>query len=225
MQIIILYEDIHIIIVEKPQGISVQKDRSNNQDLLTSTEFFLKLNNRLNSKDCLYLINRIDRPVGGIVLMAKNLKSARYYSNQLQNKLIEKHYLCVCSKFPTTDSKTITNYISVDKTNNKSLITSSNDGKKSTLSYKKLQISENLSLLKINLITGRHHQIRAQLSNFNLPIWGDTKYNLDFQDETNVKIALWAYHIKLNIFKTSKIINIYSYPNFDEVPWKKFKKV
>ena len=165
MQIIILYEDIHIIIIKKPQGISVQKDHSNNQNLLTSTEFFLKLNNRINSKDHLYLINRLDRPVGGIVLMAKNLKSAKYYSQQLQDKLIEKHYLCVSSEIPTDDSRTLTNYISVDKANNKSLITTPNDGKKSTLSYKKLQTSDGLSLLKINLITGRHHQIRVQLSN------------------------------------------------------------
>lgn len=223
MKIKILYEDPYLILVEKPQGIPVQKDPSKNQDLLSSTEFFLKLNDNLGRDETLHLINRIDRPVGGIVMMAKNKASAVYYSNAIKNHSIEKHYLAVCCGNPSKTSLTLTDYLKVHYDKNMTEITDQSDGKLSTLTYSVLDIQSELALLKIHLKTGRHHQIRVQLSHEKLPIWGDVKYNESFKDDRKTKIALWAYQLKFKHYQTKECIEVTSTPDFNSEPWNNFK--
>jgi 23S rRNA pseudouridine1911/1915/1917 synthase len=218
----ILYEDKNLIAVEKKHNIPTQKDKSRNTDLLTSVEFFLKINDRLKSNESLFLLNRLDRPVGGIVLMAKNQNSARVYSNLIKEQKITKEYLAVCSGISKELNKTLVDYIETDSKNNISIITSNESGKYSKLTYETLDANDSFSLLKINLITGRHHQIRVQLAHNQLPIWGDTKYNDDFTTVTNVDIALWAFHISFKNPFSSKLIDIYSYPDKNKKPWNKF---
>ena len=223
MKIKILYEDPYLVLVEKPQGIPVQKDPSKNQDLLSSTEFFLKLNDNLGHDEKLHLINRIDRPVGGIVMMAKNKASANYYSNALKNHSIEKYYLAICCGRPNETHRTLTDYLKVYPDKNITEISDISDGKLSTLTYNVMDIQSELALLKIHLQTGRHHQIRAQLSHTQLPIWGDVKYNKSFKDANKTKIALWAYQLRFKHYQTKEWLEITSKPDFSIEPWNKFK--
>ncbi|MBN2260572.1 MAG: RNA pseudouridine synthase [Clostridiales bacterium] len=224
MNIDILYENKEIIAVCKPQNIPVQKDQSHNQDLLSSVEFYLKLNNRLNPKEHLHLINRLDRPVGGIVLMAKNSKAAKIYTEILQKNKITKEYLAVTDNIPNNISGNFTDFILKNSGKNISEIVDEYTGKKAILEYILVESIENISLLKIHLITGRHHQIRSQLSHHNLPIWGDTKYNCRFSKSTQVNIALWSYHIQfINPFDNDEPIEIFSFPDREIEPWNLFQ--
>lgn len=223
MKIKILYEDPYLLLVEKPQGIPVQKDPSKNKDLLSSTEFFLKLNDKLGRDENLHLINRIDRPVGGIVMMAKSKDAAHYYSNALKNHSIEKYYLAVCCGNPDETHRTLTDYLKVHPDKNMTEISDVSNGKLSTLTYNVLDIQSELALLKIHLKTGRHHQIRIQLSHEKLPIWGDVKYNESFREANTTKIALWAYQLKFKHYQSKEWIKVTSMPDFSIEPWNNFK--
>lgn len=220
----ILYEDDNLIVAEKPHGVPCQKDLSKNTDFLSSVEFFLKLNNSLSYNSNLHLLNRLDRPVGGIVLMAKNKISAKKYSDLIKNNEILKEYFAICNGASKELNRTLIDYIETDSKNNVSFISTKENGKYSKLIYETLHVAKNLSLLKINLITGRHHQIRIQLSNSQLPIYGDTKYNNNFSSSKNINIALWAFHISFKDPFSENLIDIYSYPDKNKTPWNQFSQ-
>lgn len=175
----IIFNDKNIIIVEKPQGMPVQSDKTADNNLLSI------ISSHINSQT--FLIHRLDRPVGGIMIFAKNKKSCNFISEQLRNKTFKKTYLAVVCGIPEKKEDTLTNYLIKNERLNISKIVNKNtkNSKYAELSYclTKTCSSEEygvLSLLKINLKTGRHHQIRLQLSNIGLPIFGDTKYNPSF---------------------------------------------
>lgn len=195
----IIFEDKNIIIVEKPQGIPTQSDKTNDESL------FQTINNNTNNE--IFLIHRLDRPVGGIMIFAKNRKSCDFLSKQIQNKTLKKTYLAVVCGISKEESTLIDYIIKNERLNISKIVNKNNRGaKKAELSYKLIQTVNTpeygfLSLLKIGLKTGRHHQIRVQLSNSGFPIWGDTKYNPDFgikgKHKINfVKIALFSNSIQ-----------------------------
>jgi len=184
----IIFEDKNIIIVEKPQGIPTQSDKTNDESLLQA------INTKTNNKT--FLIHRLDRPVGGIMIFAKNEKSCNFISKQIQNKDFKKTYLAVVCGIPEKEEATLIDYIIKNERLNISKIVNKNNrgAKKAELSYKLIKTIKTseygfLSLLKIELKTGRHHQIRIQLSNACFPIWGDTKYNPDFGRKGKYKIS------------------------------------
>ena len=194
----VLYEDNHIIVVEKKPNIPSQADKTGDIDMLTIVKNYIK--NKYNKPGNVYLglVHRLDRPVGGVMVFAKTSKAASRLSEEVRNKTFKKTYLAVVDgEFENKDG-TLEDYLYKDERNNMSKVVKSTkkNAKYAKLDYKVLVYDEvkNLSLVEINLHTGRHHQIRVQLSNFNHSIFGDQKYGTRGQGK---QIALWAYRLKV----------------------------
>lgn len=185
----ILYEDNHLLVVEKPINILVQSDYTQDLDLLTLLKQDLK--KRYNKPGNVYLglVHRLDRPVGGVMVFAKTSKAASRLSEQVRTHKLEKVYhAIVYGKVKEKDQlhdyllkDTRTNMVVVDK-----------NGKEAILDYEIINYlpKEDLSLVKIHLKTGRSHQIRVQFSSRNHPLYGDQRYNK--QAKVGEQIALFA---------------------------------
>lgn len=218
MDLKILFEDNYILCLEKPQGIPSQSDKTNDEDLISSALKYLKTTIYA---PYLGLIHRLDRPVGGIIVFAKNEFANKELSKQIQLRQINKEYLTVVCGNPKDDEGLLEDYIKKLKTINMSKITTADDknAKLAKLEYQVLCIEETeeygtLTLLKVKLHTGRHHQIRLQLSNAGMPIWGDNKYNKVFMKKKEFTlIALWSYKFGFMHPKTKKYMVFTSLPN------------
>ena len=185
----ILYEDNHIIVVEKKPNVLCQGDYTKDLDLLTMIKSYLKEKYQKPGNVYLGLVHRLDRPVGGIMVFAKTSKAAARLSKLIQNHEMVKEYLLVC--YGNIDEKGIMeDYI--EKVNEKSIITNKEQGKYAKLEYELIKRHNNLNLVKVNLITGRHHQIRLQFASRGCPLYGDQLYG----KEDRKQIALFAYHLK-----------------------------
>ena len=172
----IIYEDNHLLVVEKPVNIPVQEDSSKDIDMITILKNYRKQNENKPNEAYIGLIHRLDRPVGGIMVFAKTSKAASRLSNQIREKTFHKTYLAVVEgHLPKEDI--LEDYLIKNNKTNISTITTKEKGKYSCLEYKVIKEKTNLSLIKINLITGRPHQIRVQFSSRNHPLLGDSKYN------------------------------------------------
>lgn len=209
----ILYEDQSILVCVKPAGTPVQTKSTGTPDL----ESILK--NHLAQKASagksrphtpyLAVIHRLDQPVQGILVFAKTPSAARNLNRQLQGQSFSKDYQAViCGVLPSL-SGTLTDYLVKDgKTNTSRICTQSTPGAKlSELSYEVIQTAEDsqLSVVKIHLKTGRHHQIRVQMAGAGAPLWGDNKYNPDFVKKKGYfPIALCAYHLQFRHPDTGK---------------------
>ena len=201
MNLNILYSDKDILVVEKPAGMAVQTARITEKDLVSEIKNHLSL---LNKKPDPYLgiIHRLDQPVKGILVFALNEKAASDLSKQVNTGSFNKSYhACVKGYMEESDEwVTLTDYLIKDK-DNKARIVSINDknAKRAELKYRilKAEREKNVSLLDIELITGRFHQIRAQLSNIGHPILNDVKYGADRNLVLNNEraIALYAYRL------------------------------
>ena len=193
MDIKILYEDKNYILAEKPAGMPSQADKTGDDDLLTI------LSEEKGIKD-LKIINRLDRPVGGIIIFAKNKKSVAFCSKLVQSSAISKVYTAVICGVPEKNEGTFEDMLIKDSRTNTSKVAAKGDknAKKAILYYNVLKTVESeefgkLSLIEVKLETGRHHQIRVQFASRNLPLWGDGKYNSAFQKgRRNFNIALWS---------------------------------
>ncbi len=194
----VIYEDNHIIVVEKTPNIPSQSDKTGDIDMLTIVKQYIKEKYNKPGNVYLGLVHRLDRPVGGIMIFAKTSKAASRLSNQVREKVFKKEYLAVVDGKIAIRSGTLENYLYKDERNNISKVVSKDkkNAKLAKLDYKVITYNEvkNLSLLKINLHTGRHHQIRVQLSHFNHSIFGDQKYGTRGQGK---QIALWAYKLTI----------------------------
>ena len=185
----IIYEDNHLLVVEKPINIPVQADNSKDLDLLTILKNYIKEKYNKPGNVYLGLVHRLDRPVGGIMVFAKTSKAASRLSNQVREKKINKiYYAVVENKINAKD--TLKDYLLKDTKTNITKVTTKNLGKEAILNYELINTIDNLNLVKINLITGRSHQIRVQFSSRNNPLYGDQKYNKNATPNTN--IALFA---------------------------------
>ncbi len=189
----VLYEDNHIIVALKPFNIPVQEDSSKDMDMLNTIKKYIKEKYNKSGNVYLGLVHRLDRPVSGIMVFAKTSKAASRLSEEVRTNKIHKNYLAIVHGKLNKESGRLIDKISKDKKTNTSFIDNKN-GKESILEYEVLKYDEDkdLSILKINLITGRHHQIRLQLSNIGNPIYGDQRYGL--QDKK--QIALFAYKLE-----------------------------
>lgn len=203
----ILYEDNHIIVVVKDYNIPVQEDSSKDIDLLTMIKDYIKEKYNKPSKVYLGLVHRLDRPVGGVMVFAKTSKAASRLSEQIRNKTIEKRYMALTHN-KTKEHEVFNDKISIDE-NNKSFI--SEDGKEAILEYNLLEYRNDMSLVDINLLTGRHHQIRLQMSYHGYPIYGDQKYGID---KEGIQIHLWAYKLKFKHPVKDEILEFIEYPDF-----------
>ena len=190
----IIYEDNHLLVVEKPINIPVQADSSRDIDLITMLkEYRIKHENKKGDA-YIGLVHRLDRPVGGIMVFAKTSKSASRLSDQIRKNNFHKTYYAVVNGCLPKEGK-FEDYLIKNEKENKSYVTTKNKGKYSCLEYKLINTKENLSLVKINLITGRSHQIRVQFSSRNHTLIGDSKYGNNWD---NINIALFASSITFN---------------------------
>ena len=194
----VIYEDNHIIVVEKKPNIPSQSDKTGDIDMLTIVKEYIKEKYNKPGNVYLGLVHRLDRPVGGIMIFARTSKSASRLSNQVREKIFKKEYLAVVDGKPEPKSGTLEDYLYKDERNNISKVAKKEkkNAKLAKLDYELVKYNEikNLSLLKINLHTGRHHQIRVQLSNFGHSIYGDQKYGKRGKGK---QIALWAYKLTI----------------------------
>ena len=192
----ILFEDNHIIVVEKLPNIPSQSDKTGDIDMLTLVKEYIREKYNKPGNVYLGLVHRLDRPVGGIMIFAKTSKAASRLSNQVREKKFKKVYLAVVDgKFENKNGKLI-DYLYKDERNNISKVVKKEkkNAKEAKLDYEVIKYDEikNLSLVKIDLHTGRHHQIRVQLSNFGHSIFGDQKYGTRGKGK---QIELWAYKL------------------------------
>ncbi len=194
----VLYEDNHIIAVEKEPNIPSQADKTEDLDMLTIIKKYLKEKYNKPGNVYLGLVHRLDRPVGGVMIFAKTSKSASRLSNQVREKIFKKKYLAVVDgKFEHKEG-TLEDYLYKDERNNMSKVVKpeKKNAKFAKLDYEVLAYNEakKLSLVKVNLHTGRHHQIRVQLANAGHSIFGDQKYGTRGKGK---QIALWAYELTI----------------------------
>ena len=194
----VLFEDNHIIVVKKEPNIPSQADKTEDLDMLTIIKAYLKEKYNKPGNVYLGLVHRLDRPVGGVMVFAKTSKSASRLSDQIREKVFKKKYLAVVDGQFENKKGVMEDYLYKDERNNMSRVVNKDkkNAKFSKLDYEVLAYNEvkNLSLVKVNLHTGRHHQIRVQLANSGHSIFGDPKYGTRGK---NKQIALWAYELTI----------------------------
>ena len=184
----IIYEDNHLLVVEKPINVLTQSDDSGDDDLLSILKRYIKDKYNKPSNVYLGLVHRLDRPTGGIMVFAKTSKAASRLCKQISDGDFKKTYMAVvCGKVPK--SSKYSDKIFKDKKNNKSMV--SPKGKLSSLCFERICYKDGLSLVKVNLETGRSHQIRVQFSSRGFPLYGDYKYG-----GPAGQLALFAYSLE-----------------------------
>lgn len=205
----ILFEDDHVLVVKKDAGIPVQAGKMRMMDLQGLIKNELYRRNRKGGEPYLGLIHRLDQPVEGVMVFAKTPFAAGALSEQITDGRMKKHYLALLCGKPSEDSGKLVDYLVKDgRTNTSSVVKEQNkDAKRAELNYQVLKRYEDTTLVEVELITGRHHQIRVQMANAGWPLYGDTKYNPKFQDVMeHVQTALCAYKLSFVHPKTKKVM-------------------
>ncbi len=207
-----IHLDNHLLVVNKPAGLLVQGDNTGDPTLFEQAQLFLK--ERFNKPGNVYLglVHRLDRPVSGVVVFARTSKAASRLSEQFRTKTIVKTYKAIVEG-KIDDSGTLKDYIVRKRVT--SAISNSKLGKAAVLRYRRLQYEKGLSLVEVNIETGRHHQIRVQLSNLGFPILGDFRYGSKTQFPFK-SIALHGYSIQLTHPVTQKDLYFSANP---EIRW------
>ena len=174
----ILFEDNHLLIINKKPGELSQLDKTGDNSVLEKYKLYLKKKHNKKGNVFLGLVNRLDRPTSGVLILAKTSKALSRMNKMLVERKILKKYIAVVEKKPIRKKNTLINFLKKNQKQNKSYIVdeTTKDSKKAILHYTTLKELDNYSLLEISLETGRHHQIRVQLSNIGCSIKGDLKY-------------------------------------------------
>ena len=213
----ILYEDNHIIVVIKPQNILSQSDITGDIDMLTIIKSYIK--EKYNKKGNVYLglVHRLDKKTSGIMVFARTSKAAKRLQEAIINKTFKKSYLAVIYGKIAKEGH-LENYL--EKIGTKSIVKENGIGKYASLKYQLLSYDQkkDLSLVKVDLETGRNHQIRLQFSHINHPLYGDNKYGKD----KNKNLGLYAYKLEFPHPTTKKILCFTSYPEY--LPFTLFKR-
>lgn len=211
----ILFEDNHLLAVNKPAGLLSQEDHSGQPDLLSLCKKYLKREYNKKGDAFLGLLHRLDKPVGGVMLFAKTSKAASRISEQIRKRTIKKTYHTVVEGVSPQNGMLQDFLLKNKETNTVSVVSSKiKQAKKGELIYQREQVKSNLSLLKVTLITGRPHQIRVQLSNLGYPILGDHKYG----SKQTGNISLYASELTFIHPTLKKEITVHSnLPN--GFPW------
>ena len=214
----IIYEDNHLLVVEKPINVPVQADKSGDEDLLTMLKKYLKEKYNKPGDVYLGLVHRLDRAVGGVMVFAKTSKAASRLSKQVQKHEFKKIYMAVIEG-KVSDSGTFKDKLKKDEKTNITRV--SEDGKEAELSYNLIGFVNNLSLVRISLKTGRSHQIRVQFSSRKIPLYGDQKYN---PKAVKDQIALFASKLEFKHPITKEIMS-FELPLPERYPFTLFKSV
>ena len=176
----IIFEDNHLLVAEKPPGMPTQGDISGDEDLLSLLKRDIKERHNKPGNVFLGLVHRLDRPVGGVMVFAKTSKAASRLSDSIRKREFEKTYLAVIHGVPDPLSGTLRHFLQKDNKKNTVRVVpaSSGKGREAVLKYKTNGSSRSLSLVEIELITGRPHQVRVQFASTGFPVYGDARYGL-----------------------------------------------
>jgi len=218
----VLYEDNHILMTYKPAGILSQEDATGAPDMLTILKEYLKNKYHKPGNVYLGLVHRLDRPVAGLMLIAKTTKAASRISEQIRNRTVEKYYRACLNGAIQPEKGTLKGIIIKDSSVNRARLTdnlSEKDAKEAELDYRMLSCKDSISLVEIHLKTGRTHQIRLQLSEAGFPIIGDRKYGEDRPGPGD--ICLESYKMAFD-HPTSKERLTFELPLGDHWPWRLF---
>lgn len=212
----VLYEDNHLLFVKKPPNMPVQADSSGDLDVLSALKAYIKEKYEKPGEVYLGLVHRLDRPVGGAVVFCRTSKAAARVSEQIRAGAMEKTYLAVVSGNPP-ESGHIVDYLVKDGTTNMVRVCeeSAPGAKRAALSYETLAREGGLALVRVQLETGRSHQIRVQMKHAGFPLWGDNRYG---NGKPGEQIALWSYEIGLEHPTKKEKITVQCPPP-KEYPW------
>ncbi|MDI9475717.1 MAG: RluA family pseudouridine synthase [Natronincolaceae bacterium] len=192
----IIFEDNHLLVVEKPPNVLSQGDKTGDLDMLTLLKRDIKLRYNKPGNVYLGLVHRLDRPVGGVMVFAKTSKAASRLSDQIRRRKFERRYMAVIHGRPRREKATLVHYLLKDnETNTVSVVKEGAEGaKKAILSYEIIDTIRGFSLVKTDLHTGRSHQIRVQFSAIGHPLYGDQLYNPK-KSKIGDQIALRSHEI------------------------------
>ncbi len=188
----ILFEDNHLLVVEKPINVPMQEDDSKDLDLLSMGKAYLKEKYQKPGNVYLGLVHRLDRPVGGVVVFAKTSKAASRLSEAIRTDQMIKTYEAVVEG-PLPNQSTLIDYLIKDEKTNTSRVTDAKHGKYCELSWEFLRSNETRHHVRIHLKTGRSHQIRVQFASRGCPLVGDQRYNPS--SKVGQQLALWAIEL------------------------------
>ncbi len=209
----VLYEDNHIIVVEKPVNIPSQGDKTGDIDMLTIIKQYLIKKYNKPGDAYLGLVHRLDRPTGGVMVFAKTSKAASRLSEQVRDKIFEKEYLVIVDGKMENAKGSFEDYLLKNEKNNLSKVVDSKNknAKIAKLDYEVVKYNDetNLSLVKVKLHTGRHHQIRVQFASRNHSVYGDQKYGTRGRGK---QLCLWAYKLSFNHPISKEKMTFETYP-------------
>lgn len=215
----IIFEDNHLLGIVKPVNVPVQEDATGDMDLLNILKEDVK--RRFNKPGNVYmgLVHRLDRPVGGAMIFAKTSKAASRLSESVRTHSFRKIYLTVVhGKLPSTHGRLVDVLLKDAKSNTVSVVRKGTPGgKEAILDYTVLGCSEGFSLVKVDLLTGRSHQIRVQLSSIGCPLYGDQKYGASV-NKPGQQIALWSTLVGFSHPVTKEDVDLISLPPLSH-PW------
>ena len=221
-ELIILYEDNHIIVVLKPQMVPCCPDESGDSNLFECVKEYIRVTYSKQGNVFLGLVHRLDRPTGGVMVFAKTSKAAARLSEKMKNGGFEKKYYAVLCGVPSKKKALLENYLRKNSVNNMVYVcTQTEEGAKfASLEYEIKAERAGLSLADITLHTGRTHQIRVQTSSINCPVYGDMRYG--GEKAVKGKLALWAYSLRFTHPTTGESLKFIIEPPKEDTPWKLF---
>ena len=219
----VIYEDNHVIVVIKPQNIPTQEDESKDKDLLTMVKEYIKVKENKPGNVYVGMVHRLDRPTGGVMVFAKTSKSASRLTQEIQEGVLSKNYLAVVNGKPREKRGKLVNFLQKNaRTNTVMVVPELTTGaKRAELNYEVIEEKEKVSLVKVELITGRSHQIRVQMKHIGCPIYGDVRYGGDKLAKGH-NLALWSYELKFVHPTTKENMTFKVYPPEDLTPWNVF---
>ncbi len=219
----VVYDDNHIIIVNKEPGEIVQGDKTGDTPLCETVKEWIKEKYAKPGNVFLGVVHRLDRPVGGLVVFAKTSKALVRLNDMFRNGEIHKTYWALTRNCPPKPEDTLTHYITTVEKNNKSYasLTPKEGAKEARLQYRVIGHSDRYHLVEINLLTGRKHQIRVQLAAIGCPVKGDLKYG-DKRSNPDGSISLLAHRIQFTHPVSGKPIDITA-PLPNDPLWQSFE--
>lgn len=213
MDLKVLYEDNHVIVVEKPVNIPSQADKTGDEDMLTIIKKYLKEKYNKPGEVYLGLVHRLDRPTGGVMVFAKTSKAASRLSEQVREKKMHKKYLAIVDGKMEKSKDIWKDFLLKNEKKNTSRVVDekTKNAKEAILDYEVIKYNEeiNMSVVKVNLHTGRHHQIRVQFASRNHSLSGDQKYGTRGRGK---QLALWAYSLSFEHPTKKELMEFEDYP-------------
>ena len=218
----ILFEDNHLLVVEKPVNMPSQADESGDRDLLTALKEMIKVREQKPGNVFLGLVHRLDRPVGGVMVFAKTSKAASRLAQTFQSRVCQKSYRAVARGEMKGETRRLVDHLLKDEaTNTVSVVPQGTVfAKEAILEVTPIQVVQEMSLVHVELFTGRSHQIRVQLAHAGFPLFGDQKYGSQV-NRAGEQLALWATTLSLPHPTTKEMLTFHSAPP-QVFPWNQF---